>query len=305
MRAIVAWFLAPTETSERSRGVGLAGLRVLVGLLWLYNVEWKQPPEFGRDTGGQLYGYVQGAVDDPFFPPYSWVLEQLVLPNFGFFGWVVLVVESLLAAFLIAGAFTRLWALVGAGQALAIGLSVVTAPGEWPWGYHMLIGIHLVLFATAAGAYAGVDGVRARGGGEAAWRGLVVAGAVATVVAVGSLPFTLGDPLAGSGSGLRTGELELSLGRYNLLGAVLLAALGVGLLAAGRLRSRATALIVGALAVVATLSVWLQLASGDVFLGANGTAAAVYLTVAVAALSLAALTPAHEPVPRDTTPARP
>lgn len=87
-----------------------------MGLLWLYNVVWKLPPEFGRDTGGQLYGYVQGAVDDPFFPPYSWVLEQLVLPNFGFFGWVVLVVESLLAAFLIAGAFTRLWALVGAGR---------------------------------------------------------------------------------------------------------------------------------------------------------------------------------------------
>ncbi len=104
MRAIVAWILAPTEKSQRSRGVGLAGLRVLVGPLWLYNVVWKLPPEFGRDTGGQLYGYVQGAVDDPFFPPYSWVLEQLVLPNFGFFGWVVLVVESLLAAFLIAWA---------------------------------------------------------------------------------------------------------------------------------------------------------------------------------------------------------
>lgn len=104
----------------------------------------------------------------------------------------------------------------GRGQALAIGLSVVTAPGEWPWGYYMLIGIHLVLFATAAGAYAGVDGVRARGGGEAAWRGLGVAGAVATVVAVGSLPFTVGDPLAGSGSPPQPpprGRLSLRLSR--------------------------------------------------------------------------------------------
>ena len=60
MRAIVAWILAPTETSERSRGVGLAGLRVLVGLLWLYHIVWKLPPEFGRDTGGQFYGLRPG-----------------------------------------------------------------------------------------------------------------------------------------------------------------------------------------------------------------------------------------------------
>jgi hypothetical protein len=297
VRRIVGWLLSPTEPSERGRRIALGGLRILAGALWLYNVVWKLPPEFGRDTGRQLFGYVQGAVDEPFLPPYSWLLEHLVLPNFTFFGWGVLLVESLLAAFLLTGLYTRLWALVGAGQALAIGLSVVTAPGEWPWGYYMLLGIHLVLFATAAGAYGGVDGVRARGGREAAWRGLTVAGVVTTVVGALSLPFVLtGDLLAGSGSGFRSGELEVSLGRYNLLGALLLIGLGVLVAAAGRQRSRPLALAAGGTALVATLSVWIQLGSGDVALGGDGTAAAAYLTVAVAALGLATLTAGAQPV---------
>jgi hypothetical protein len=301
VQELIRWILAPAEPSERGRDIALGGLRVLVGALWLYNVVWKLPPEFGRDTGRQLYGYVQGAVDDPFLPPYSWVLEQVVLPNFGFFGWGVLIVESLLAAFLLTGAYTRLWALVGAGQALAIGLSVVTAPGEWPWGYYMLVGIHLVLFATAAGSYGGVDGVRARGGSDA-WRGLMVAGTLTSVVGAMSLAFALTtDPLAGSGSGLRTSELELSLGRYNVVGALLLLGLGVLLLLGGRQRSSALAVTAGGLAVVATLSVWLQLGSDDVLLGGDGTSAAAYLTVAVAALSLAALARADQPS-RDTSP---
>lgn len=301
MQPIVSSLLSPTEPSDRGRRIALAGLRLLVGALWLYNVVWKRPPSFGRDNGGQLFGYVQGAVDEPFFPPYSWLLEHLVLPNFGFFGWVVLVVESLLAAFLITGVYTRVWALVGAGQALAIGLSVVTAPGEWPWGYYMLVGIHLVLFATAAGAYAGVDGVRARAG-TSVWRGLMVAGVTTLIAGAVSLAFALStDPFAGVGEGLQSNDLELSLGRYNVLGALLLLVLGALLVVASRRRSRTPALAAGAVGLLATILGWLQLASGDGWLGADGTGAAAYLTVAVAALGLATLVGADQPADRRGT----
>ena len=33
------------------------------GLLWLYNVAWKLPPDFGRDREGLLYGYVVDAIE--------------------------------------------------------------------------------------------------------------------------------------------------------------------------------------------------------------------------------------------------
>jgi hypothetical protein len=296
MSSVLGWLTAPAERSSRERAIGLGFLRILAGALWLYNVVWKVPPDFGRESGRQLYGYVQGAVDDPLLPPYSWLLEQVVLPYFTFFGWAVLVVESMLAAFLLTGAYTRIWALVGVGQGIAIGLSVIAAPGEWPWGYYLLIGVHVVLFATAAGAYGGIDGVRASADPEAPWRALrmtsvvvFVAGAAALVVA-----FT-DDLLAGVGPGIRSGELELSLGRYNVIGALLLTALGLLVLLAVRRHAPILGFVAAAVAAVATVMTWAQLSSGEVLLGGDGTSAAVFLTVAVAAGILSALTRTTQP----------
>jgi thiosulfate dehydrogenase [quinone] large subunit len=75
------------------------------------------------------------------------------------FGWVTLLVEAGLGAFLLVGLATRLWALIGVAQSVAIALSVLNAPHEWPWAYYLMILIHLVFFATAAGRAYGVDGV--------------------------------------------------------------------------------------------------------------------------------------------------
>ena len=38
-------------------------------------------------------------------------------------------------------------------------LSVLNAPHGWYWSYVLLLLVHVALFATAAGRYAGVDGV--------------------------------------------------------------------------------------------------------------------------------------------------
>lgn len=68
----------------------MAALRILVGLMWLYNVAWKRAPDFGRDAGNGLYGFTKDAADHPVLPPFSWVVEQVVLPNISVFGWGVL-----------------------------------------------------------------------------------------------------------------------------------------------------------------------------------------------------------------------
>ena len=93
------------------------------------------------------------------FPPFSWIVEKVVLPNFRFFGWIVLLVEIALGAFLTFGITVRLWALVGAVQAVVITLSVVRLRGEWPWSYYLMIVANLLMFATAAGRCWGIDGV--------------------------------------------------------------------------------------------------------------------------------------------------
>jgi len=149
----------PLATSRLSR-VLVAVLRVGLALLWIQNSSWKTPPDFGRGAEPSgLYKFTSYAVEHPVFPPYAWLVEHAVLPNFVFFGWLVLIVEASLGAFLLIGLATRLWALIGIGQTLAITLSVLNAPHEWHWSYLLMVLLHVAVFATAAGRFAGLDGV--------------------------------------------------------------------------------------------------------------------------------------------------
>ena len=149
----------PLPPSRFNRAL-LAIVRIGVGLLWLQNVGWKTPPNFGRgDPPGGLYLSASYAVSHEVLRPYAWLMERFVLPNFTFFGWMVLLVEAALGAFLLIGLATRFWALIGIAQTVAITLSVLNAPHEWYWSYLLMLLVHVALFATAAGRYAGLDGV--------------------------------------------------------------------------------------------------------------------------------------------------
>ncbi len=132
----------------------LAGFRIMVGALWLSNVGWKEPPDFGA-----LRAFTSNAVSNPVFPPYSALVDNIILPHFTMFAWGTLILEGVVGACLLMGLFTRLFALVGAGMATAIALSVLKTPNEWPWAYYLMIGSHLAIFAAAAGRTWGLDGL--------------------------------------------------------------------------------------------------------------------------------------------------
>ncbi|MEJ7705929.1 MAG: hypothetical protein WKF82_00870 [Nocardioidaceae bacterium] len=120
-----------------------------------------------------------------------------MLPHFQPFGWMVLGVETTFAVLLLTGTLVRLAALAGVAQSLAIALSVAHTPGEWPWSYWMMIGIHVVLLGTAAGRVAAVDAVRAEPVGAAASSGarrlLLGWGVVVGLTAVIALVMALGE----------------------------------------------------------------------------------------------------------------
>ncbi|MEO6712307.1 MAG: TQO small subunit DoxD [Mycobacteriales bacterium] len=149
----------PLDSSRRAR-VALATLRVGVGLMWVQNAGWKRPPHFGAD-GDPVSGlrkFTGYAVEHPVFPPYAWVVDNVVLPHFTIFGWLVLLAEASIGAFLLVGLGTRLWAVIGLLQSLAITLSVLNAPHEWHWSYFLMLLAHGALWATAAGRAFGLDG---------------------------------------------------------------------------------------------------------------------------------------------------
>ncbi len=148
-----------------------AALRVTAGLLWLSNIGWKTPPDFGRSADGcsGLCRFVEAGVEDAVIPPWAWVLENLVSPNLGLFGYVTLAVEFLLAVLLLSGTLTRVAALVGVAQSAAIGLSVANAEGEWYWSYLLMAALHVAVFAMAAGRYYGVDALLRQRPGLPRW----------------------------------------------------------------------------------------------------------------------------------------
>jgi thiosulfate dehydrogenase [quinone] large subunit len=147
------------EIAGRTARAALWLVRIVVALVWLQGAGWKRPPDFGESAARGLYKYTRYAVDYPVFGPWKWVVREVVLPNFTAFGWLVLVIEASLAAFLLLGLATRFWAIVGTVQALAIGLSAANGPGEFGGTYWLFVVANLALFATAAGRVGGLDGV--------------------------------------------------------------------------------------------------------------------------------------------------
>jgi hypothetical protein len=281
---------ADGELFPRASELGVVVLRVLVGLMWLYNVAWKRPPDFGRDANSGLYKFTYDAVSYPVLPPYSWLVEHFVLPNFIAFGWLVLAVETLLAVLLLTETFVRPAALVGVGQATAIALSVAKAPNEWPWSYWLMIGVHVALVLAASASLAGVDGVRtareshlaaARAGRLLRGWGLA-AGAVGVVAAA----LTVGDaPFAAGGRSVGDASLAVSVGTYNLAGALTLLVIAVSLLALAITRRPSVGYLGSGVAVVAAVLVYMT----D-WLGGTNSTGAVYLCLAlVSAVGTAAV----------------
>jgi hypothetical protein len=286
MRAATRWLLAPaTDPVPRANAVGSAALRILVGLMWLYNVSWKNAPDFGEDMRSGLFRFTSYAVSHPVLPPYSWVVEHLVLPAFTAFGWVVLVLETALAVLLLTGAWVRLAAALGMAQSLAIGLSVAFAPNEWPWSYLLMIGVHGLLLVSSAGRVLAVDAVRA-GVTPARTLGQVWGGLTALVGAV-CVVSSLGDPLDARGPGVRWGEMEIGLGEYNLVGGLVLLVAGILLVFAARGRAARPGWAASGLAALAALSLYIQLGFTDPLLGGTPTSAAYFACVAVVGAVLA------------------
>jgi thiosulfate dehydrogenase (quinone) large subunit len=255
-----------TALDERARGTVLGAARIIVGAMWLANLHWKVPPNFGEDTGGGLFKYSLSVTRNSPFAPFRWVTEEIVLPNFAVFGWFTVVAETVLAVLLLVGYRTKLAALGGAAMSIPIFLSVIyyDRADEWSWAYFLMFAAHLLIYASDAGAHLGLDGVLRRGGSAPA-RAITVTGAIAVVVgALGlfvsrSVAFASRQvALLGSDAGFvdEAGELvrrwELKFVWFNPSWALLTIALGVLAIASAKLpwAARASGIGFGVMAAV-------------------------------------------------------
>lgn len=151
-----------TLADDRAARISAFIVRVAAGLLFVDNLSWKTPPHFGADDGTGLYFFTKLGIEHPVVAPFSSIIENVVLPNFGLFAWAVFLIEICLAVFLLLGLATRFWAAVGIAQAVAIFLTVGAAPNEWKWSYFLMMATLLAVFGFAAGRVMGIDAILRR-----------------------------------------------------------------------------------------------------------------------------------------------
>jgi hypothetical protein len=86
-------------------------------------------------------------------------LENIVMPNIRWFGWIIWGGEAFIFVSLFFGLLSRLGGLTAiaiSGQ-LMIGLAGISNPYEWEWAYNQMVLLSLVMFAFAPGRVFGVD----------------------------------------------------------------------------------------------------------------------------------------------------
>jgi hypothetical protein len=92
------------------------------------------------------------------------------------------------------------------------------------------------------------------------------------------------DVLAPRGQGVGYPPLQMFLGDYNMLAALVLLAVAGLMIAAAVTRARALALTAAIVAAVAALSIYVQLGRTEIWLGGNPSTAAVFVCAVVIAV---------------------
>lgn len=140
----------------------IAAGRMLIGILWLFSLRWKLPPNFAPAAGRSLLEWLQLEVDHAAFGFYGDFVSSVVIPNFTLFAWLIFLAELLVGLSLLTGTLTRLGGLAGLLMSINLGIGLLEVPGEWPWSYVMMAMWHGTFVVAGAGRVLGVDGLLRR-----------------------------------------------------------------------------------------------------------------------------------------------
>ena len=138
-----------------------AAARIAVGAYWLYEQHWKLPPEFGlHDPRGLMYAFQQ-SIQHPTIDLYRSFLQEVVVPHFHLFGWLLGLAEVAIGLSLVFGVVTRAGALLGVLQAVNLMIAQGRTP-EGPWIYLAILAANLFVLLTPSNRRWSVDSRVAR-----------------------------------------------------------------------------------------------------------------------------------------------
>ena len=157
-----------TMPVDRFGKIGMIISRLIYGYLWYTQLLWKMPPTFGcpadfavsaglQDRTSGLCDWVGLMTVYSKWPLQASLVEQYVVPNMAWFGYILWLMEAFVAVSLILGLFTRLGGLAAFIQAVNLYIGVTAIPFEWYWTYGMLYTLGLVFLAVPTGRVLGLD----------------------------------------------------------------------------------------------------------------------------------------------------
>jgi uncharacterized membrane protein YphA (DoxX/SURF4 family) len=123
----------------------LAGVRVFIGVFWLVNLLWRLPTDFGEGNFWGLPHILDVARTHGISPPVRSLVVHVLAPHVTTVGWLVFVAGLLTGLSLVFGILTRLGAALSLLQAIALTLLLGNAPGQWLYGYLMLVLLSVLL----------------------------------------------------------------------------------------------------------------------------------------------------------------
>jgi len=148
--AAVVWQRDPGQRT--ARGLGICGLRVLMGTMWWQQTLWKIPPNFDG-----LKFWMQQEADHAAIALQGTLVRDIVLPHLTVFGPLVYLVELIIGVTLLLGLFSRAGALLGLLMGLNLWLGLYSADNEWPWTYMFLVMIQAWFVIDPPGRVLGAD----------------------------------------------------------------------------------------------------------------------------------------------------
>lgn len=152
--------LAQHATTSRWRGRALTAGRIALGVYWLWEQHWKLPPEFGvHDARGLMFSF-QSSIDHPTIGLYRTFLQDVVVPNFYVFGWLVFLGETFIGLSLTLGLFARLGGLLGTLESINL-LVAQGATEEGPWLYLGILAANVAVTSTPSNRELSIDRVLA------------------------------------------------------------------------------------------------------------------------------------------------
>lgn len=146
-------------------GPAIAALRIWFGIVFLTNGLAKFAPAIAKTPVGFLIDLPGAKGILTFYAhrnpvvPYRSLVDQVILPNWGFFGPLEGLVELAVGVLLILGLFATLAALIGALLQLHLQFASLWS-NQWVFEYSVEWVPLLVLAAIHAGRWYGLDGQR-------------------------------------------------------------------------------------------------------------------------------------------------